>query len=66
MSIIELKRNSVPIDLRVKIEYVMHDENLSWKEALDFLATRVVSPADGRNTGKFLFARRVVSPSAQG
>lgn len=48
MSIMELKRNSVPIDLRVKIEPVMHDENLSWKETLVFLATKVVSPISGK------------------
>lgn len=62
MSIIELERNSVPVDLRVKIEHVMRDENLSWKEALVFLTQKVVSPIGGRNTDKILFARRVVSP----
>lgn len=62
MSIMELKRNSVPIDLRVKIEPVMHDENLSWKETLVFLATKVVSSISGKNTSHTLFARKVVSP----
>lgn len=62
MSILELKRNSVPIDLRVKIEHVMHDENLSWKETLIFLAMKVVSPIGDRNSDGEFFTRKVVSP----
>lgn len=46
MSIIDIKRNSLPVDLRMKIEHVMKEKNLSWKSALFFLASKVVSPTD--------------------
>lgn len=45
MKLIDIKRNSLPIDLRVKIEHVMKEENLSWTNAILFLAARVVSPS---------------------
>lgn len=58
MSIVDLESNSIPIDLRVKIEHVMHDENLSWKDALVFLASKVVSPIGAlRNRSAFFRAR---------
>lgn len=62
MSIVDLERNSIPIDLRVKIEHVMHDENLSWKDALVFLASKVVSPIGASRTRRAFFGREVVSP----
>ena len=45
MSLIDLKPSAVPIELRVKIERVMKSENLTWREALLFLAREVVSPS---------------------
>lgn len=58
MSIVDLERNSVPIDLRVKIEHVMHDENLSWKDTLVFLASKVVSPTGALRTRSAFFRAR--------
>ena len=58
MSIVDLERNSVPVDLRVKIEHVMHDENLSWKDALVFLASKVVSPIGASKTRSAFFRAR--------
>lgn len=62
MSIVDLERNSIPIDLRVKIEHVMHDENLSWKDALVFLASKVVSSIGALRNRSVFFGREVVSP----
>lgn len=45
MSIVDIKRNAVPVELRFKIERVMRDNNFSWRKALVFLAEKVVSPA---------------------
>ena len=58
MSIVDIERNDLPIDLRVKIERVMRDENLSWKETLDFLASKVVSPSTARKVRGVLFRSR--------
>ena len=49
MSIVDLKPTSVPAELRVKIERVMREKNLSWRDAILFLAQKVVSPC-GRVT----------------
>lgn len=55
MSIVDIKRNSLPVDLRVKIEHVMGELNLSWKEALVFLASKVVSPSGARRGKTTIF-----------
>ena len=44
MSITDIKPTSVPAELRVKIERVMQERNLSWRDTLVFLAREVVSP----------------------
>ena len=44
MSIVDIRPSQVPVELRVKIEKVMMRRNLDWKEALLFLARKVVSP----------------------
>lgn len=45
MSIIDLKPSDVPVELRVKIERVMKKDRLSWRDAILFLAQKVVSPS---------------------
>lgn len=62
MSIIELKRNSVPIDLRVKIEHIMRDENLSWKETTVFWPQRWFHPLAKEILVGLFLCQKVVSP----
>ena len=45
MSIIDIKPTSIPAELRVKIEHVMKERNLSWRDAIVFLAREMVSPS---------------------
>ena len=56
MSITDLTPESVPAELRVKIRHVMREERLSWRDALNFLALRVVSPS---------CSSKVVSPTTR-
>jgi len=44
MSLVDLKPSALPAELRVKIEHVMNEKKLSWRETLLFLARKVVSP----------------------
>ena len=44
MSIVDIRPVEVPVELRVKIEKIMKRRKLNWKEALLFLARKVVSP----------------------
>lgn len=44
MSIVDLKPADVPAELRVKIERVMQQRRLSWRDAVLLLAREVVSP----------------------
>jgi len=48
MSIVDIKPDELPIDLRVKIEAVMSRKRLSWRDTLLFLARGVVSPSRRR------------------
>lgn len=48
MSIADLMPSDVPAELRVKVERVMQRERLSWREAVLFLARKVVSPVRGK------------------
>lgn len=44
MSIAEITPESLPIELRVKVEHVMHEKRMTWDEVLVFLFSEVVSP----------------------
>ena len=44
MSISNIRPSDCPIELRVKIEKVMKRRSLTWRDAVIFLARRVVSP----------------------
>lgn len=48
MSIADLMSSDVPPELRVKIEKVMEQERLSWRDAVISLAREVVSPSAER------------------
>lgn len=56
MSIVDLKPRDVPAELRVKIENVMRRKKLSWRNAVAFLASEVVSPSRA-SSGKRVFSR---------
>ena len=45
MSIAEIKPSALPIELRVKIEHVMAERKLSWRDTVLSLAREVVSPS---------------------
>ena len=45
MSIADLMPSNVPAELRVKVGHVMQRKRLSWRDAVLFLARKVVSPA---------------------
>ena len=45
MSIVDVKPEDLPVELRVKIEHVMRERNLAWSAAVISLAREVVSPA---------------------
>lgn len=45
MSICNIRPSDCPIELRVKIEHVMADKKITWREAVVFLAREVVSPS---------------------
>lgn len=55
MSIADIKPTSVPAELRVKIEHVMRERSLSWRDAVLFLAKEVVSPSRRARRAKRLF-----------
>ncbi len=44
MSIVDIKPDEVPVELRVRIEKVMARQKLNWHDAILFLARKVVSP----------------------
>lgn len=44
MSIANIRPADCPAELRLKIEKVMKRENLTWRDAVIFLAREVVSP----------------------
>ena len=44
MSIVDIKPDEVPVELRVRIENVMARQKLNWHDAILFLARKVVSP----------------------
>ena len=46
MSIIDIKPSDMPIELKVKIEHIMSERNLSWREAIISLALKVIPPFD--------------------
>ncbi len=53
MSIAEIKPDDLPVELRVKIEHVMRERNLTWSAAVLSLAREVVSPgSEIRNHGR--------------
>ena len=52
MHIENLKPDAMPAELRVKIEHVMQEKNLTWKAAILFLAREVVPPESGDNADK--------------
>ena len=56
MSIVDLKPRDVPAELRVKIENVMRRKKLSWRNAVAFLASEVVSPSRAPG-GRRVFSR---------
>ena len=62
MSIADIKPEELPIDLRVKIEHVMADKKLPWRDTLVFLAREVVSPSAPKSRRHVFLAREVVSP----
>lgn len=62
MSIADIKPRAVPIDLRVKIEHIMAEKNLSWRDTILFLAREVVSPSAPKNRKRIFLTRGVVSP----
>ena len=66
MSIANLKPTDVPAELRMKIEKVMKRQKISWKEAIIFLARKVVSPTGRKPTQgvpAHFFGLGVVSPT---
>ena len=44
MRIADMKPEDLPVELRVKIEHVMRERNLTWNAAVLSLAREVVSP----------------------
>jgi len=44
MSITNIRPEDCPVELRVRIERVMLKKKMSWREAVLFLALKVVSP----------------------
>lgn len=44
MSIANIRPSDCPVELRVKIEKVMKREKMTWRDAVIFLARKVVSP----------------------
>lgn len=44
MSIVNIRPSDCPAELRAKIEKVMKREKLNWRDAILFLAQKVVSP----------------------
>ncbi len=56
MSIVDVKPEDLPAELRVKIEHVMRERNLTWSAAVLSLAREVVSPSSEiRNHGRRSF-----------
>lgn len=55
MSISDLKPKDVPAELRVKIERVMSQKKIAWRDAVLFLAREVVSPSGARNRARSIF-----------
>lgn len=51
-----MKPEDLPVELRVKIEHVMRERNLTWNAAVLSLAREVVSPSSEiRNHGRRSF-----------
>ena len=63
MSIAEIKPTALPVELRIKIERVASEKNLSWRDTIFFLAREVVSPCRAKKLTRFLHSRKVVSPT---
>lgn len=56
MRIADMKPEDLPVELRVKIEHVMRERNLTWNAAVLSLAREVVSPSSEiRNHGRRSF-----------
>ena len=55
MSISDLKPKDVPAELRVKIERVMSQKKIAWRDAVLFLAREVVSPSGAKNRARSIF-----------
>ena len=48
MSITSLTPSDVSPELRMRIEKIMRRQNMTWREAVIFLARKVVSPEAGK------------------
>ena len=52
MSITDIRPKDCSPDLRAKIEKVMQKNGLTWKDALNFLARKVVAPTRTKKKAK--------------
>lgn len=55
MSIADIRPKDVPAELRVKIERVMSQKKIAWREAVIFLANEVVSPSTAKSLSRSVF-----------